>query len=121
VPDLRGRWRTSFVEATSYDWAVETEHVAGVLGRVIWGTDASAFYRDIARLSDLPAGTRVLGIPVRRPRRLPRLRPEQLDYVAADLSSVMLRRACAEADRRGIDWIEFVKADVETRRLPNAA
>jgi ubiquinone/menaquinone biosynthesis C-methylase UbiE len=42
------------------------------------------------------------------------LRPEQeLDYVAADLSPLMLRRARAEADRRGIHWIEFVEADVE--------
>jgi ubiquinone/menaquinone biosynthesis C-methylase UbiE len=42
------------------------------------------------------------------------LRPErELDYVAADLSPVMLRRARAEADRRGIHWIELVEADVE--------
>ena len=49
MPDLRERWRTSFIEATTYDWAVEHEHVAGVLGRLIWGMDTSAFYRDIAR------------------------------------------------------------------------
>jgi hypothetical protein len=39
VPDIRERWRTSLIEATAYDWAVEHEHIAGVLGRVIWGTD----------------------------------------------------------------------------------
>ncbi len=114
MPDLRERWRTSFIEATTYDWAVEHEHVAGVLGRLIWGTDTSAFYRDLARLSELPAGTYVLDIPCGGGVAFRGLRPEQeLRYVAADLSPVMLRRARAEADRRGIRWIEFVEADVE--------
>jgi hypothetical protein len=31
VPNIRERWRTSFIEARIYDWAVEYEHVAGVL------------------------------------------------------------------------------------------
>src|SRR5947199_2420221 len=114
MPDLRERWRTSFIEATIYDWAVEHEHVAGVLGRLIWGTDTSAFYRDIARLPELPAGTSVLDIPCGGGVAFRGLRPEQkLHYVAADLSPLMLRRARAEADRRGIHWIEFTEADVE--------
>jgi SAM-dependent methyltransferase len=114
VPDLRERWRTSFIEATTYDWAVEHEHVAGVLGRLIWGTDTAAFYRDIARLAELPSGTSVLDIPCGGGVAFRGLRPEQeLNYVAADLSRVMLKRALAEADRRGIHWIEFAEADVE--------
>ena len=114
MPDLRERWRTSFIEATTYDWAVEHEHVAGVLGRLIWGTNTSAFYRDIARLSELPAGTRVLDIPCGGGVAFRGLRPEhELQYIAADLSPLMLRRARAEADRRGIHWIEFAEADVE--------
>ena len=115
MPDLRERWRTSFIEATTYDWAVEHEHAAGVLGRLIWGTDTSAFYRDIARLSDLPAGTKVLDIPCGGGVAFRGLRPQQeLDYVAADLSPVMLRRARSEADRHGLHWIEFTEADVES-------
>jgi SAM-dependent methyltransferase len=114
VPDLRERWRTSFIEATSYDWAVEHEHVARVLGQLVWGTNTSAFYRDIARLSELPTGSRVLDIPCGGGVAFRGLRPEQeLECVAADLSPVMLRRARAEADRRGIHWIELVEADVE--------
>jgi SAM-dependent methyltransferase len=114
VPDIRERWRTSLIEATAYDWAVEHEQIAGVLGRLIWGTDTSAFYRDIARLSELPADTRVLDIPCGGGVAFRGLTLEQeLHYVAADLSPVMLRRARAEAERRGIHWIEFVEADVE--------
>jgi SAM-dependent methyltransferase len=114
MPDLRERWRTSFVEATAYDWAVEHEHIAGVLGRLLWGTDTSAFYRDIARLSELPTATRVLDIPCGGGVAFRGLRPEQeLDYVAADLSPLMLQRAESEAERRGIHWIEFVEADAE--------
>jgi SAM-dependent methyltransferase len=113
-PDLRERWRTSVIEATTYDWAVEHEHVAGLLGRLIWGTDTSAFYRDIARLSELPAGASVLDIPCGGGVAFRGLRPErELRYVAADLSPVMLRRAGAEAERRGIRWIELAEADVE--------
>src|SRR5207302_7419958 len=77
MPDLRERWRTSFIEATTYDWAVEHEHVAGVLGRLIWGTDTAAFYRDIARLSELPAGTSVLDIPCGGGVAFRGVRPEQ--------------------------------------------
>jgi SAM-dependent methyltransferase len=114
MPDLRERWRTSFIEATTYDWAVEHERVAGVLGRLVWGTDTSAFYRDIARLSELPTGTRVLDIPCGGGVAFRGLRADQeLDYVGADLSPVMLGRARAEAERRHLDWIEFTEADVE--------
>lgn len=62
VSDIRERWRTSLIEATP-DWAVEHEHVADVLGRLIWGTDTGAFYREIARLPELRTGTKVLDIP----------------------------------------------------------
>ncbi len=114
MPDLRERWRTGWLEASAYDWAVENEHVARVLGRLIWGTDTSAFYRDIARLSELPQGTSVLDIPCGGGVAFRGLQPQQeLHYVAADLSPVMLRRARAEAERRGLRWIEFTEADVE--------
>ncbi len=114
MPDFRDRWRTGFIEATTYDWAVEHEHVAGVLGRLLWGTDTGAFYRDIARLSELPAGTSVLDVPCGGGVAFRGLQPEQkLRYVAADLSPVMLRRARAEAERHGLHWIEVVEADVQ--------
>jgi SAM-dependent methyltransferase len=114
MPELRERWRAGFIEATTYDWAVEHERVAAVLGRLIWGTDTAAFYDDIARLAELPAGSSVLDLPCGGGVAFRGLRREQeLHYVAADVSPVMLRRARAEADRRGLGWIEFAEADVE--------
>ncbi|MGZ6564451.1 MAG: hypothetical protein ACXVHB_30130 [Solirubrobacteraceae bacterium] len=43
MSDTRGRWRSGWLEATVYDSVVEHERHAGVLGRLIWGTDTSAF------------------------------------------------------------------------------
>lgn len=114
MPDIRERWRTARLEAAAYDWAVEHEHVARLFGQLLWGTNTSAFYRDIGRLGELPFGTRVLDVPCGGGVAFRGLRPEQeLHYIAADLSPAMLRRAQAEADRRGIHWIEFTEADVE--------
>jgi hypothetical protein len=46
---------------------------------------------------------------------LPGLRPDpELDYVAADLSRVMLGRAPPMPSVLGIHWIEFAEADVES-------
>jgi ubiquinone/menaquinone biosynthesis C-methylase UbiE len=114
VPNLRERWRTGWLEATVYDSVVEREHLAGLLGRLVWGIDAGALYRELARLGDEPDGTAILDIPCGGGVAFRGLRTEQnLRYVAADLSPVMLERARAEARRRGIHWIEFAEADVE--------
>ena len=63
MPDTRERWRTGWLEATVYDSVMERERLAGVHGRLIWGTDTSAFYRDIARLAEAPDGTVILDVP----------------------------------------------------------
>jgi ubiquinone/menaquinone biosynthesis C-methylase UbiE len=114
VPDLRERWRTGWLEATIYDSVIEREHLAALLGRLVWGIDAGAFYGELARLGDEPDGTAILDVPCGGGVAFRGLRPEQhLRYVAADLSPAMLERARAEAKRRNIDWIEFTEADVE--------
>ena len=61
-----------------------------------------------------PTATAILDVPCGGGVAFRGLRPGQnLRYVAADLSPVMLDRARAEAERRGIDWVEFAEADVE--------
>jgi SAM-dependent methyltransferase len=122
VPDTRERWRAGWLEATVYDSVVEHEHLAGVLGWLIWGTDTSAFYRDIARLAEEPDGTAILDVPCGGGVAFRGLRPGQrVRYVAADLSPVMLQRAHAEARRRDLDQIEFTEADVEALPFDDAS
>jgi len=63
VSDVRERWRSGWLEATVYDSVVERERLAGVFGRLMWGIDTSAFYREIARLAEEPDGTVILDVP----------------------------------------------------------
>jgi hypothetical protein len=63
VSDVRERWRSGWLEATVYDSVVERECLAGMLGRLIWGTDTSAFNREIGRLGEEPDGTVILDVP----------------------------------------------------------
>jgi SAM-dependent methyltransferase len=122
MPDLRERWRTGWLEATAYDSVIEHEHLARLLGRLIWGIDTSGFYRELARLADEPDGIKILDIPCGGGVAFRGLRPEQrVRYTAADLSPLMLRRARAEAERRHLDWIEFAEADVEVLPFEEAS
>lgn len=122
MPDLREPWRTGRLEATVYDTVVEHERLARPLGWLAWGTDTSGFYRELARLADEPDGTSVLDIPCGGGVAFRGLRPAQrIRYVAADLSPLMLGRARSEAARRGLEFIEFVEADVEALPFADSA
>jgi SAM-dependent methyltransferase len=114
VPDVRDRWQTGRVAAVAYDSVVEHERLGRVFGWLMWGTDASRMYAELARLGDEPDGSTILDVPCGGGLAFRGLRPAQrLRYVAADLSPVMLARAREEAERRSLDDIEFVEADVE--------
>jgi SAM-dependent methyltransferase len=118
MPDSRETWRTGWFEATAYDFVVEHEQLARVLGFIAWGIDTRRFFGEIARLADEPDGSSILDLPCGGGVAFRGLRPGQdVRYIAADLSQVMLRRAAAEADRRGLHQIEFVEADVEALPL----
>lgn len=114
MPDLRETWQSGRFEATAYDFVVEHEQLARVLGFMAWGIDTRRFFGEIARLVDEPDGSSILDLPCGGGVAFRGLRPGQdVRYVAADLSQVMLRRAATEADRRGLRQIDFVAADVE--------
>ncbi|MGP0035326.1 MAG: class I SAM-dependent methyltransferase, partial [Solirubrobacteraceae bacterium] len=122
MSDVRERWRSGWLEATVYDSVVEHERLAGVLGRLIWGTDTSAFYREITRLAQEADGTVILDVPCGGGVAFRGLRPGQrVRYVAGDLSPVMLRRARAEAKRRELDQIELTEADIEALPFDDAS
>jgi SAM-dependent methyltransferase len=114
MADVRERWRSGWISAAAYDSIVEREGLARVFGRVIWGTDTDRLSREIGRLADEPDGAEILDLPCGGGLAFRGLGEGQnVRYVAADLSKVMLERARREASRRGQTGIEFVEADVE--------
>jgi SAM-dependent methyltransferase len=111
-------WATTRFNAVIYDYGVEREWLARPVGALLWGTDTRQLYATIRTLGVLPAGSAVLDVPCGGGLALRGLRRGQdIRYVAADLSPVMLDRTRQQARRLGLD-IETVKADIG--RLPFA-
>src|SRR5262245_42387333 len=111
-------WATGRLAAVVYDYGVEREWLARPVGALLWGTDARGLYRTIRTLGVLPAGTAVLDVPCGGGLALRGLRRGQnVRYVAADISPVMLGRTRRQARRRRL-VVETVEADIA--RLPFA-
>ncbi len=122
MTDVKQHWRDGWASAVAYDSIVEREGPARVFGRLIWGTDTRRLSADIARLADQPEGSSILDVPCGGGLAFRGLRTNQdVRYVAADLSKVMLERARREAARRGVDGIEFTEADVESLPFEDAS
>lgn len=112
---VREQWQEGRIGATLYDAIIERERLARIYGALLWSTDVSRLFREIARLGEVPDGSAILDLPCGGGLALRGLRPEQaVHYVAADLSPVMLARARGQAKRRGLTQVEFVEADVES-------
>ena len=111
-------WKAGHPWASVYDFFVERESLARVVGRVAFGTDASLLYDAIDAVRELPPGSAVLDIPVGGGVALRGLEPGQgIRYVAADISPDMLERTERVAREQGVeDQVELREADVE--RLP---
>lgn len=111
-------WTTTRLQAVVYDYGVEHEWLARPAGALLWGTDARGLFRTISTLGVVPDGAAVLDVPCGGGVALRGLRPNQnIRYVAADISPVMLERTRQQARRRGLT-IETVEADIT--RLPFA-
>lgn len=96
-----------------YDFTIQHERFFRLLSRVIWAADVRPFYADLAALRDLPDGTQVLDVPCGGGVAFRGLRPgASVRYVAADVSPIMLERARAVAERRGLTNVELARADV---------
>lgn len=97
-----------------YDFTVQRERLARPAARALWGADIGPIYDDIRALGELPAGTSVLDAPCGGGLALRGLRPGQdVRYVSADLSTVMLTRARRRAADLGLSGVEFVEANIE--------
>jgi ubiquinone/menaquinone biosynthesis C-methylase UbiE len=101
-----------------YDWWIERERVAAVVGRVMWGIDTRPMYVTMRKaLARAPDGATIVDAPCGGGVAFRALRPDQrVRYVAADLDERMLERARHRADLLGLPQIELLEADM--RKLP---
>jgi ubiquinone/menaquinone biosynthesis C-methylase UbiE len=88
------------------------------LWRLGLGSDISRLYAASREIGELPAGARVLDVPVGGGVALRGLRPGgRIDYVAADISPKMLERAREVARRRGVEG-QVTTAIADVGELP---
>ena len=84
-----------------------------VIGRTMWGIDASVLYDSMGLLAEIGDGKTVLDVPCGGGVAF-RALPSEHDvrYVAIDIDERMLARARARAPRRGLSRVEFVAGDM---------
>ena len=84
----------------------------GVVGRALWGMDASPLYRSIAQLGSAENVT-IVDAPCGGGVALRALKPDQdVRYIAVDASPKMIGRAKRRARKRALGQIEFAVADM---------
>jgi SAM-dependent methyltransferase len=96
-----------------YDFYVERPWLMGVIGRVLWGIDASVLYESIDVLADVKEGSTVLDAPCGGGVAFRALPPERdVRYIALDIDEGMLTRARERARRDGLSRVQFVMGDM---------
>jgi SAM-dependent methyltransferase len=105
-----------------YAFYMEHEAASRVIGRAIWGGDVRPYYESMRRIGEVPSGGLIVDAPCGAGVAFRGLPPEHnVRYMAVDLSQGMLARARATAARRGLDRIEFVRADATAIPLESGA
>jgi SAM-dependent methyltransferase len=114
VSRLIGGWSDDPLWGTFYDWMVSHPGPGRVLWRVGLGSDLDLLYAAAGELSGLPAGWPVVDVPCGGGVALRGVRPGQaLDYVACDISALMLQRTRRFAEGRGVgDQVTYREGDV---------
>ena len=99
-----------------YDFYIERPRLMGLIGRAVWGMDASLLYRSIAQLGSAEHVT-IVDVPCGGGVAFRALRPgQEVRYIAADVSPKMIGRAERRARKRSLGQVEFAVADMT--RLP---
>jgi ubiquinone/menaquinone biosynthesis C-methylase UbiE len=95
-----------------YDFYIERPWLVRVIGRAVWGIDASILYASMKPIARAPAGATIADVPCGGGVALRALSPAQdVRYLAVDLSPKMLMRAERRARARSLQ-IELVEADM---------
>jgi ubiquinone/menaquinone biosynthesis C-methylase UbiE len=96
-----------------YDFYIERPRLMRLIGRVLWGIDASVLYASMEPISRVPAGATIADVPCGGGVAFRALSPEQdVRYLAADLSPKMLRRARRRVEARSLKQVELRSADM---------
>ena len=108
------RWRAARLASALYNTAAMHDRVAAVGAKALWGLTLHDLLEVVQRVGEARAGAHVLDIPCGGGFAFRGLRSGQdCRYVAADISSDMLRRARSRATQLGVaDLMEFTEADV---------
>lgn len=98
---------------TFYDFYIERPWLMRLIGRVLWGIDASVLYESMDPIQRVAPGATIIDVPCGGGVAFRALSPEQdLRFIAADLCPKMLSRAERRARKRSLKQIEFKVADM---------
>jgi ubiquinone/menaquinone biosynthesis C-methylase UbiE len=104
----------------TYSAYMERPHLNRMIARVLWGGDTRPYYESMNAVGEVPAGGTIVDCPCGAGPAFRAIRPgSEVNYVAADLSPSMLRRARARVQKRGLPEIQFIEADATA--IPVAA
>jgi ubiquinone/menaquinone biosynthesis C-methylase UbiE len=96
-----------------YDFYIERPWLMRLIGRALWGIDASVLYANMGVIDRVAPGATILDVPCGGGVAFRALRPgQEVRYIAADLDPKMLKRAARRARRRSLKQVEFVAADM---------
>ncbi len=96
-----------------YDFYIERPRLVRLIGRALWGIDASVLYTSMAPIERAAPGSTIADVPCGGGVAFRALRREQgVRYLAGDLDPKMLQRAERRARQRSLDQVECVIADM---------
>jgi SAM-dependent methyltransferase len=102
-----------------YSFLMEPPWLGRAVFKAYWGGDARPFYESMSTIGKLPDGARIVDAPCGAGVAFAALSPHRkLDYLALDLSPLMLERARRRAQSLGLTQINFIEGDAE--RIPVA-
>jgi ubiquinone/menaquinone biosynthesis C-methylase UbiE len=97
----------------AYDFYIERPRLMRLVGRALWGIDASVLYASMAPIAEVGPGATIVDVPCGGGVAFRALRPGQdVRYLAGDLSPRMRARAERRARARSLERVEVVAADM---------
>jgi len=103
-----------------YDFYIEREWLARLVGRGVWGVDVAPMYASMQAIASLPDDAVILDVPCGGGVAFRGLRSQQrVRYIAVDLSEDMLERARRRARAHALEQVETLNADMQALPLPS--